>query len=446
VNGSSRGPRVLVIPSWYPTAGSPIAGSFFQEQAAVLDERYEMRVLYGVGRALGYREALGNFRLPPAPGRSLVRDLARGIVLEPPRADGFEYVHRSLGEPEHLEAMLSAYREKLNELGRTGWKPDLLHAQGSFPAGIVCAHLARELGVPWVLTEHRVFILTRYSEWQRKCVLAAVTEATELVAVSYHQLRCILMHGVDREASVVGNLIDETQFKLAPPNRDPSRFRILTVTHPMWLKDSCTFFHALRDMVAKGHRDFEAVVVGRPFDGPATGTTRAFEGLAKEYGVFERCQFIPQVARADMQKLFADCDVFVSTSVAETFGVAVREAMAVGRPVVCTASGGVEDTLSPVNGVKVNIRNHQGIADALVKLKTGEIVFQPDVVRDSVIAQHGRDAFLRAMSDVYDRALRRGPSPGKIPPNRDGVGRSRWHEFVANGVRLAQSFPRRYFH
>ena len=34
---------ILMIPSWYPTKDNPFAGSFFREQALVLDKEFDFQ-------------------------------------------------------------------------------------------------------------------------------------------------------------------------------------------------------------------------------------------------------------------------------------------------------------------------------------------------------------------------------------------------------------------
>ena len=47
--------KVLMIPSWYPTPGAPLLGTFFQEQAEALAE-------LGVEMAVAHVSVGGDFR------------------------------------------------------------------------------------------------------------------------------------------------------------------------------------------------------------------------------------------------------------------------------------------------------------------------------------------------------------------------------------------------
>lgn len=402
----SSHPRVLVIPSWYPTKTNPLIGTFFQEQAALLREQFDVRVLFGIGRPVKYLDAVRQLGWFPRRGRAKVLPKDSSFFGTPPPVIGFDYHYHSIDEIALLDAAVDGYRQAFQKIIADGWKPDLLHAHCADFAGIIAAALARECGIPWVLTEHSIFVLANYSEYRRKLMVEAVNAASTVVAVSHYQKRCIFVHNIHRPIEVVGNLIDEEFFPLKAPVKDPTRFRILTVTYPSPIKDCETFFRALAVLLERGHSDIEAVVIGNnSFDDLSRANTQELERMAAKYQVQQVCRFIAHVSREEMPRYYAECEVFVSTSIAETFGVSVREAMSAGRPVVCTASGGLDDMVSSVNGVEVNISDHEGIADGLAAIKTGRLTFRPEDIRKSVVERHGRVSFLKQMIQIYQTAM-----------------------------------------
>jgi glycosyltransferase involved in cell wall biosynthesis len=78
-------------------------------------------------------------------------------------------------------------------------------------------------------------------------------------------------------------------------------------------------------------------------------------------GFLERQTRLPQ--------LYASCDAFVFSSVTETLGLVLLEAMASGLPVVAAPAGGVRDHLRDgVNGLAYPPGNAFAMAEAMVKL------------------------------------------------------------------------------
>ena len=68
----------------------------------------------------------------------------------------------------------------------------------------------------------------------------------------------------------------------------------------------------------------------------------------------------------ELVKSFTACSVFVLLSVRETFGIVYREAMAVGRPVISSPNGGIEDGWDDSNGILLNGPSaEEDVADAL---------------------------------------------------------------------------------
>lgn len=65
----------------------------------------------------------------------------------------------------------------------------------------------------------------------------------------------------------------------------------------------------------------------------------------------------------------ATADMFVSASWWETFGVAIAEAMALGLPVIATATDGAQDIISDgVDGILVPVGDAQALADSITDL------------------------------------------------------------------------------
>lgn len=419
---SARRPRVLVIPSWYPTRRNAVTGSVFREQCNLLADAVDVRVLFGRAEPVSPRGALTHTVRSLAGGRAALRPLGRrwaavaglratnwepcDLALEPPPATGFRYLHGPTGETGRLRAERRAYEAALRRVMAQGWRPDLVHALSTANAGIVGHHLARVFGWPLVISEHNLFALSMHSPACQRMMMEALKAADRVIAVSRHQMRCLFMHGLDRDVDLVWNLIDESVFAPAPPPPASARFTILTVTYPAWIKDCGTFFRAVAAMAAQGHGDVEALVAGSgAFEDARQADVTAFERLAREHGVAGQCRFLPHVPRSEMPRIHARAHVFVSSSLAETFGLALREAMAVGRPVVSTCNGGADDIVGPDNGILVPLRDPAAMAAALIAIKTGRVRFDPARVRRTVVETSGREAFRGRMTGLFGEVL-----------------------------------------
>ena len=106
-----------------------------------------------------------------------------------------------------------------------------------------------------------------------------------------------------------------------------------------------------------------------------------------------------------MPKFYAETNVLVSTSIAETFGLTLREAMAVGRPVIATANGGIDDDIFDFNGVKVPIRDYKAVADALISIINGQRSYDAREIREYIVSKYGRKAYLTKMSNLIEKTI-----------------------------------------
>ena len=125
-------------------------------------------------------------------------------------------------------------------------------------------------------------------------------------------------------------------------------------------KDHITFLKAARH-VADALPQVNFLVVG---DGP---TRPELEELREDLGLGEQVHFVG--ARHDINRILRAIDVFTLTSSDDCFPIAILEAMASGRPTVCTAVGGIpEMVIDGVTGFLVPPGNPRQLADTLVAL------------------------------------------------------------------------------
>lgn len=91
------------------------------------------------------------------------------------------------------------------------------------------------------------------------------------------------------------------------------------------------------------------------------------EALARRLGLSAALRF--SGLRTDMPQVMAALDVLVLPATFKSFGIAILEAMATGKPVVATDAGGVPEVVSnDETGLLVPPRDPTGLADAILRL------------------------------------------------------------------------------
>jgi glycosyltransferase involved in cell wall biosynthesis len=367
--------RIAVVSRWYPLAGSGHAGLFVREQVEALSADHDVSVLVPaaartaeVGRFLKSRAPLERVAAVPLPERVPGGALLRAFVLD--RA-----FSRVPGRP-----------------------PELVHvhllAPDALPALVAC----RRRRIPLVVTEHAGYLpeLVRTHRRARLQVRYVVRHAEGVVAVGSALGRAIEQIEPAARVDVIGNAIDTDWFT---PALSPTRDHALTVATTLdEEKGIDLLLRAWAGLATAGLP--RLVIVG---DDPG----RRFAGLAAELGVGERVQFPGVVPREELRRLMQHAAFYVCASRAETFGVAVAEALACGTPVVTTRCGGPEDFVTDHVGLTVPVDDERALAHAAGALAASAAAYDPAVLHAHIEGLLGHEAFRRRMNAVYESALRR---------------------------------------
>lgn len=125
------------------------------------------------------------------------------------------------------------------------------------------------------------------------------------------------------------------------------------------------FIRAAAEVVKRFPRAKFLVVGSAVF--PEDGYEAELHALVRELGLGEH--FIFTGFRRDMPQVMAAWDILVVASHVEPFGKVTIEAMALGKPVVATAVGGIAETIeNGVSGLLVPPAHPQAMAEAIIDL------------------------------------------------------------------------------
>jgi glycosyltransferase involved in cell wall biosynthesis len=148
-------------------------------------------------------------------------------------------------------------------------------------------------------------------------------------------------------------------------DRDYSRgdpCRILSVCRLHWKKGLQYALDAVYEL-KKRNLHFLYDIVGDGDERPA------LQALAQDLGLSENVRFHGAIDSAGVSEFYEKADVFVLSSVRESFGVVLVEAQAAGLPVVATRVGGIPEAVQEdETALLVPPRDPTALADALSKL------------------------------------------------------------------------------
>jgi L-malate glycosyltransferase len=383
--------HILVIPSFYPSAIRPLTGSFFEDQVFALRRAgHTVRVLVAprLWETLAY---IRHYRtLPPLIEFNDDQSLWRTHALWVPRF--FPLLSASI----YGRAAVRAYARYEQQHGR----PDIIHAHNVFYGGYMAARVSAETGVPAVLTEHsssflrgRIFLSGQHHIVQQtfSCMRRVTTVSGALAAT-------LGRYEVSRDQIVViGNLVDTDHFSREEDRSRSDRFVFATVGHMTRVKR----FDLLLQAFALAARDLDLFL-------EFGGGGREFERIARkvgELGIAEKVVLHGPLNRAQVRDLFQRSSAVVSSSAVETFGVTLIEAMACGKPVIATRSGGPEDFVTPDTGILVPVGDVAAMARAMLDMVRSYARYDPEVIRAYVEARYGEAAYVRRLETIYVAAI-----------------------------------------
>jgi 1,2-diacylglycerol 3-alpha-glucosyltransferase len=367
-------------------------------------------------------EALGHRVTLIAPDYGEVTDDESWILRVPSRV---VYV-----DPEDRMMSLNgvmALEQRLREL-----EPDLIHIQTPFVAHYAGVRLARQLGIPTVLTYHTYFeeYLFYYIRFLPRVLLRwSVRHLTRLqcsqvnaVVVPTQAFNAVLdSYDVRAERYINPTGIDLSRFTQGDGARftskhgiDPKRPTLLFVGRIVHEKN----IGFLLRVVAQVKRRIPDILFLLAGEGPAEA---ALKTQGNALGLADNLHFVGNLHQ--LQELL-DCysagDIFIFASRTETQGLVLLEAMALGVPVVSTAKMGTVDILQAGRGALVVEENVEAFA-AMVERLLGDKQLRQRLGKEGqeYAAQWSANTMARRLENVYYDSVESFSFLGEIISSRE---------------------------
>jgi glycosyltransferase involved in cell wall biosynthesis len=131
----------------------------------------------------------------------------------------------------------------------------------------------------------------------------------------------------------------------------------------------------------------------------------AWERLAQQLNIAAQVTFLGALSREQVRDLIRRSHAVVSSSDVETFGVTLIEAMACGKPVISTRSGGPELFVTASNGLLVPKGDPAALADALAQLVRDYARFDQAAIRADTVARFSEAAFIEQTEQIYQELV-----------------------------------------
>jgi glycosyltransferase involved in cell wall biosynthesis len=382
-----KSPRVLLLPSYYPTQYDPLGGIFVKEQAAALIKSgFQLDVLFIENRRWKNinRKALGETHFQT---RSTNED---GIPTI--RQRGWNLLMRTA-----LGGYLWALRTRnlFNQYKSTLGPPHIIHAHNSLWAGYAAAKIWEQHKIPYVITEHStLFPSNKVPASTRSFIKKAYANSRAVIAVSPGLGNSLLPYLADKKPVIISNLIDTVFFGLPTQERTQKPFTFLSVGNLIPRKGFDILIKAF-DLAFHDEPDVNLNIGGA---GPELEKLRE---LCQTLKITQKVTFLGALSRVEVRNAMWRANTFVLSSYMETFGIVVIEALSTGLPVIATCCGGPEYILTPQLGMLTAPGDVVGLAQSM-KAFYYENHFSPFVLHSYVEEKYSEYAIATLLEHIYE--------------------------------------------
>ncbi len=253
----------------------------------------------------------------------------------------------------------------------------LIHAHAALPCGQAAKLLARDLGIPFVVTVHG---LDAYSTQQvpgwfgRRCseICEDVYRAAARVICISEQVARRVREGLSDPAniSVVYNGVDSSLFS---PGDAALANVILSVGNLIPIKGHELLLRSVA-AITPAHPQVECRIIGDGSEGSR------LQELARELRIADRVHFLGRRPRAEVSAAMKECALFALPSWYEGLGNVYLEAMSAERPAIACRGQGIEEVIhhgengwliEPENLTDLTAALHALLSDQLLREKLG---------------------------------------------------------------------------
>lgn len=378
--------KIFVITGTYPTKFNQQAGGFINDQVQALAEAgNEVVVLAGQG--LGWR------RWKEIEGSRIQKTVNKRITI-------YDIRYRGIAQSRLPRLGIYSFNKRLkilfNEAVMENGNPDVLYAHFTFPAGYGASIIAWSYKIPLVVMEHHSLLLkNRVNKYIKELLKKTVENSSEFICVSQALKNSIQsITNTEKNISVLPNIID-TQFTYKP-REDKVDFVFFSAGN---LVKGKAFDILIRAFIDAFSID-ESVILFIAGDGPEKSNLMKMISRNKRE---HQIKLLGRLNKKEMLRNYEICDSFVLASRRETFGIVYREAMAVGRPVISTNNGGIEDGWKDYMGLITEIDDIYGLSSAMRKIKENINHYDGEKISNYILKNYSKEFILNQLEYKFDK-------------------------------------------
>lgn len=388
--------KILIFSRGYPSEEKPLDGSFEATQARSLQKAGHDVIIAYVRIRSFYRLKQRGFNYWNEAGITICEFSELFPIIPNLQNIPFTplYAPVSLSDKIYERALKQLYSKVTDRFGT----PDIVHSHYLFISGFL-GFIKTKYRIPLVCTEHWSKVAQKNIDKRIKKLGKVYQQADAVISVSNFLAKKLFSHfGI--KSVVIPNVLDYIYL-----NNNQScvskkeNFSFITIGRLNKIK--C--FDSLIYAFSKARLPYNTTL-------SIIGDGEEYEYLNKivtTLGMEHRILFLKQKTMAEINTLFAEYHVFVSSSSSETFGVVHIEAMAKGLPVLSTRSGGPEDFISEDVGLLVEPDCIHSLTEGLENIYTKYTNYNLEAIRDYSINSFSPEVVRTKILDKYTEVLQK---------------------------------------
>lgn len=304
----------------------------------------------------------------------------------------------------------------------TRFKLDVVHAQTPFGMGLLAKYISNNQLIPLIYTHHThypeyvkfylkeelllPYLAKIYSSW-----FSNISDA--IIAPSVKIKNLLRNYGVKNKVPIyiLPSGIDLKIFKKSLKNRKklrkklkiPAEKKVLISIGRMGKEKNVEFLLKSFAEILKEKKDVLLLLVG---DGPYL---QEFKDISDKLGISHSVIFIGKIPHKEIISYYQAGDVFIFSSLTDTQGIVILEALACGLPVVALKDEALTDiVLNNKNGFLVKNQSTKVFAEKIIKVLDDKVVYKKFSQKAIAIAKKfSEENVAKKLSEIYKRHLKK---------------------------------------
>lgn len=301
---------------------------------------------------------------------------------------------------------LSNYRNMMRTLKKivNEFEPDIIHAHCGEGAGFRVVPFSKKFNIPLVITEHTPVEISRVdkkglSYWFCK-IAYSVSKAN--ICVSEDCKNKLSQIYKKCNFDVIYNGITLPQYDVSTKKYYREGYVnvvIVAILYDLEIKGLKYLLKAIEILKKQGKKVVLHHIGGGEY-------LEFFKNMAKELDIDDVCVFYGKCDRTKLYEIVNEMDFFCSSSLVESAGVSVQEAMLLGKPILGTNSGGVESLVPEKAGLIVQKASAQALVDGIVYMTENLDYYDREWIRNYAYDNFEIENISRKYIELYRRVLK----------------------------------------